>query len=246
VKLIQLNIWQGKILLAVSRFLQAQDADIVCLQEVFSSTARIPLLDFFSSLEQLQDELHYPFVSFAPTYEFNPGGFKVKFGNAILSKYPIKNEQIIFTNNQLQVVKDWATERPPNTRSAIICTVETPSGDLHLATHHGYHEFDPLGSTATVEKMQVLVDRLKPLQGPLIVAGDFNITPGSEAMRLYDGWLEDLTATHHLTDTLTEFGKVREVPCDHILISGDIKVTSFEVSRVLVSDHTPLVMEFSL
>src|SRR6185295_10315208 len=90
-KLIQLNIWQGKILIAVSRFLKEQDADIVCLQEVFSSDGQIPPLDMLSSLEILQKRLSYPYVYYEPAFSFTVSGLKVRMGNAILSKFPLSH-----------------------------------------------------------------------------------------------------------------------------------------------------------
>lgn len=94
--------------------------------------------------------------------------------------------------------------------------------------------------------MKILTKVLSGVSGPLILAGDLNVRTESPAMRVFDGWLEDLTDTHKIKDTLTAFGKVREVPCDHILVSEEVKVLKFEVSNALVSDHTPLILEFDI
>lgn len=245
-KLVQLNIWQGKITIAVIQFLKEQDADIVCLQEVFSSSPTIGLIDNFSALEQIQKDLDYPYCYFEPTTEFFVGGVKVSFGNCILSKFKITNKRVFFTNHEFNRVENFAKPHASNIRNCLVATIETPHGFLTVLNHHGYHEFSPVGSEITVEKMKIVGDEAKKINGPLILAGDLNVTSASKSMRVFDDWLEDLTDKHKIPDTLTIFGKVHGVPCDHILVNKQIKVNKFEVSKSLVSDHTPLVLEFDL
>src|SRR6185295_9824987 len=229
-KLIQLNIWQGRILIAVSRFLKEQDADIVCMQEVFSSDVYIPTLEALNSLENLQKNLGYEYLYYEPALSFETAGVAVRTGNAILSKYPLEDCRAVFTNNSFHHVDDWATNKP-NTRNLQLAKVVLPEGkSITLANHHGYHEPNDIGSEKTVEAMKIAANELKKTEGPLIFAGDLNVRAESPAMRVFDGWLEDLTASHHVEDTLTVFGKVSGVPCDHILVSEDVQVKKFEVS----------------
>lgn len=152
-KLIQLNIWQGKILIAVSRFLKEQDADIVCLQEVFSSNTphQFPLLDILNSLEKLQKVLNYSYIYFEPTCTFEVSGGETSFGNAILSKFPVEKKSVIFTNGEFYNIKDWASQYIPNSRNALICSIQTPSGSITLANHHGYWTPNALGDETSVE-----------------------------------------------------------------------------------------------
>ncbi|MDQ3065262.1 MAG: endonuclease/exonuclease/phosphatase family protein [bacterium] len=243
-KLIQLNIWQGKLLKEVINFLEEQNADIVCLQEVFHSQP-IGIFDIIDSLDKIQATLKYEHVYFEPTFSFDVSGTTVQFGNATLSKLPFNHKKVVFTNNDFHHVTNWA-DHPPNTRNALLIQVQIDEKPLTIINHHGYHEFDPLGSDASVAAMQKLVEELRVIDHPIIFAGDLNVVPASPVMRLFDNWLEDLTATNEVKDTLTQFGKVRDIPCDHVLITNDVKVNSFEVSEALVSDHKPLILEFEL
>lgn len=247
-KLIQLNIWQGKILIAVSKFLKEQNADIVTMQEVFScpQPQTFGLLDMLNSLETLQKELNYPYVYFEPTCTLMVSGVEASFGNAILSKYPLTEKQVFFTNGEFYHIKDWPNDYQPNNRNALLCAVETPEGNFTLVGHHGFNENGKMGSENSVAIMKKLADRLQQAKTPLIIAGDLNVVAASPAMRVFDGWLENLTATHNIPDTLTEFGKVRNVACDHILVSKEVKVTNFEVSEELVSDHKALILNFEI
>ena len=116
-KLIQLNIWQGKLLLAVSRFLQKQDADIVCMQEVMSSPVHLGALDLLTSLETLKQDLDYEHVYYEPTFSFDTSGVRASMGNAIFSKFPLVNRRVIFTNNNYHDVHNWERDHPANTRN---------------------------------------------------------------------------------------------------------------------------------
>jgi endonuclease/exonuclease/phosphatase family metal-dependent hydrolase len=244
-KLIQLNIWQGKILIAIKNFLKEQDADFVCLQEVFSSQNHIGVLDMLDSFEQLHKTLGYPHTFYSPTFAFNVNGYKATIGNAIFSKFPLENQRTIFTHQRYHEVSDWS-EHLENTRNVQLADINIKGQTLTLVNHHGYREIDPLGSDRSITSMEKLTANLHTLKTPIIFAGDLNVRAESPVMRLFDGWLKDLTAEYEIADTLTQFGKVRNVPCDHILVSDEIKVLEFEVLEDLVSDHKPLLLEFEL
>ena len=47
------------------------------------------------------------------------------------------------------------------------------------------------------------------------------------------------TRTHH-------YKKTSERYADYILVSGGIKVKTFEVPEIIVSDHLPMILEFSV
>jgi endonuclease/exonuclease/phosphatase (EEP) superfamily protein YafD len=94
--------------------------------------------------------------------------------------------------------------------------------------------------------MQSVKTMLQKLPTPLIFAGDLNVKSESPVMRVFDDFLEDLTATHNVGTTLSVLGKVTDVACDHILISDDVLVTDFRVADDLISDHKALVMEFEI
>ncbi|HET6924939.1 MAG TPA: endonuclease/exonuclease/phosphatase family protein, partial [Candidatus Saccharimonadales bacterium] len=136
--------------------------------------------------------------------------------------------------------------RRDNTRNMQLATLDVGGSKLHVANHHAHWVMSPVGDEVSVEKMQLVAQKVRGLEGPVIVAGDLNVTAASPAMRVFDGLLTDLTATHDIPDTLSELGKVRNVPCDHILVNDQVKVNSFAVRDDLVSDHKTLVMEFEL
>ena len=95
--------------------------------------------------------------------------------------------------------------------------------------------------------MQRVVDKLKTFSDiPTIVAGDMNLNPEAAGMRLFDGLLKNLTASHNISSTISILGKVQGIACDHILVNDSIRVDGFRVLDDLVSDHTALVLEFDV
>lgn len=245
-KLLQLNIWEGKLLKEVLAFIEQEKPDILCLQEVFSCEGDIKLPDMmFNSLQLIQERTGFEYSFFSSVLTAQYAGVPADFGIATLSRYPLQNKKSIFTHgtyNPHQTTANYV----PNTRILQLCEVAIGERSFNLANHHGHRELDPLGNEVSIEKMQLIKSNLEPLAKPLIFSGDLNIKSESPAMRVFDGFLEDLTATHKVDTTLSELGKVSDVACDHILTSGDVKVADFRVAEDLVSDHKALVLEFDL
>jgi endonuclease/exonuclease/phosphatase family metal-dependent hydrolase len=247
VKLVQLNIWQGRLIWQILPFIAREQPDILCLQEVFSCEDEVKIPDLMcKSLQLITDKTGYEHVLFSPTFSTTFADARVEFGTAIVSKYPLHDTETIFINGQFMPDQNAKTY-VPNTRNLQFAAAKLPDGStLSLANHHGYWEPSPVGSEITVSKSLLVKKHLERMSQPLIFTGDLNVTAASNAMRPFDGFLEDLTATHRIDSTLSPLAKVQNVACDHILVSDTIKVQRFEVSDDLLSDHKALVLEFSL
>lgn len=107
-KIVSYNIkcaWYGKTIDQVAQQLKEVNADIVGLQEVDCNTSRST---GGNQIETIAAKAGYPYYYFAPVIEY--GGDKTKqapadlktnaYGHAILSKYPIKNTEIIWPDAQ--------------------------------------------------------------------------------------------------------------------------------------------------
>ena len=96
-----------------------------------------------------------------------------------------------------------------------------------------------------------LAERLHRIQGRVILAGDFNDTPGSRVYELFDstlkngfreaGWGVGATYGHYslvrsLSPLLARFA-IDFLRIDHVFVSPEIHVTSAEVLPLSVSDH---------
>jgi endonuclease/exonuclease/phosphatase family metal-dependent hydrolase len=245
-KLIQLNIWQGRLLDQIIAFLAREKPDIVCLQEVYSSTLDTSFLSSFHSLEHIKAQFPDYSVFFSPTQQMRVLDNDVFYGNAILSRFPLEDTETIFIDGNYEV-QTTAHDANFNIRNLQRATVRlSDEQKVYVLNHHGYWEQNPVGSAVTIEKMQQVADTVANTGRPLILAGDFNITPYSPAMQPIHKLLQDLTEEHELATTLSIFSKINAVACDYICISEDIIPSSFGVKETIVSDHLALALEFDL
>ena len=243
-KLLQLNIWEGKLLKEVLAFIDKVRPDILCLQEVFSCQGDIRLPDLmFNSLELIQKQTGFAHSFFSPTFTAEYAGVPASFGIAILSRYPLNNKESTFVHGSYSPNGIAA----PNTRVLQHCQVLVDGKSLSLVNHHGYWESTQFGSEVTTEKMRLVKETTQSLPTPIMFAGDLNVVNESPAMRVFDGFLTDLTAKHNIATTLSQLGKVSfNIACDHILVSDDVQVKNFSVSEDLISDHKALILEFDI
>lgn len=246
-RLLQLNIWQGKLLLQTLELIDQLDPDLLCLQEVFSCETLVGVPDrIFQNLELIRQQISHKYVYFSPTFTGTYAGQQASFGNAIISRYPLSDMKTVFINGKYEPNYDPATFEM-NTRNLQIVTVHPDTGaEFHLANHHGYWLTQPLGDAVSIEKMKNVKDALELTKQPLIFSGDLNVIPESPALRVFDNFLIDLTAVNNVRSTLSEVGKAKNVACDHIFISPGITVESYEVRPELVSDHRAVCMDFTI
>jgi endonuclease/exonuclease/phosphatase family metal-dependent hydrolase len=249
-KIIQVNVWMGRLLPTLLGFIKEQNADIICAQEIFSSKQPNPLTDTLQTLEYIKTTGEFSDVFFSPTSSFQAFGEEIMLGNAIFSKHLISKERTVFTSEQFhsdQTAASWVR----NIRNLQLCTIKTP-GDNHLtvANHHGYHEFNEHGSENTKQSIEKVAGALNTANHPLIFCADLNIVAESPYFApLKDLGLRNLTNESKTATTLSPAHRIhteKQVACDFVLCSKDIKINNFLASEALVSDHKALILDFDL
>lgn len=238
-KLIQLNIWYGRLILNAVRFLQQAPPDILCLQEVLSN-ADIHGLGF-NNLQKLQKDLGYDHVFYAPTVDFATAGTTTYFGNAILSKKPIEAVKTVFTYGSYRSNFTFKSgdEQPWNFQHGII-------DGTHIINHHGFwFDGDKVGNDETQRQMDMVADYIAGLSGPVIYTGDLNLWPQAASLRRIQNSMRDLVAEYGFTTTrnFTSFKPV-EI-CDYIFVNDQVTVKDFKVHDDVVSDHNMLELEYA-
>jgi endonuclease/exonuclease/phosphatase family metal-dependent hydrolase len=230
----------------IFKLLDEVKPDVMCLQETFTSDQMVATPErVFNSLDLIQERSGLKYRFFSPTFTSVYSGVTASFGNAILSRVPLEDTKTVFTNGAY--VPDYNPKTYDiNIRNLQLASLSVDGVDIIIANHHGHWVIDPLGDEISIEKMKSVMHELKQVHLPLIFAGDLNLKSESEAMRVFDNTLEDLTAIHHIPTTLSVVGKVTNVACDHILISPEVEVQRFEALDDLVSDHKALLLDFSL
>jgi endonuclease/exonuclease/phosphatase family metal-dependent hydrolase len=239
----QLNAWGGRMEPQIRDLLEAEKPDILCLQEIISYSADGSGL--FITLEEIQEIAGLSFAAFAPVFSFGFMKGTAKFGNAILSRYPIKETRTIFTHLEHKEGFVWG-EDSPNVRNFVHAAIESEVGLLHVVTHHGFWVANHKnGNTETLQQTKIIADYCSVLTGPKILTGDFNLVPESDSIKQINEVMTNLTLQHGLKTTRTPLTSKTEA-CDYIFISPGIATTSFAALEKQASDHQALVLEFQV
>jgi endonuclease/exonuclease/phosphatase family metal-dependent hydrolase len=155
---------------AIAATLARLDADVIGLQEVWADAD-------VSFAEELAERLGFHQV-YGARLDFDG----VRFGNAILSRWPITASDVL------------ALPSLPDTeelRTCVRADIDGPRGPLQLFTTHLNWRFDQSGVRQDqVRSICAFIDASKPEGGrayPPILCGDFNADPDSDEIRMLTG-----------------------------------------------------------
>lgn len=242
-RLMQLNSWMNRLDKQIVDLIHDETPDIITFQEALSSEHKGSTL--LATLEQIQDRTNFKYKDMAGVLRFPMMKASVEFGNAVLTNYPPTNRATIFTSGKFVDNFDFA-EDDYNVRNLQHVAVQTPQGILHVLTHHGYHiNAHKNGNDATLAACMKIHDYIKDLDGPVILTGDFNLSPDSPSLIPLNSLLRNLAAETNLITTRSLLTHKNEV-CDYIFVNKQINVKRFWMSDEIVSDHNALFLEFDL
>lgn len=241
-KLLQANIWGGRLQNQFIHILEKEQADFICLQEAVSTNGDALIL---ANLKDVEKRVGYEHSFFSPVFDFNLMQKTAGFGNAILSRQPFKSTEAVFTRLEHKENFDFDSD-DYNIRNFQHASVEVNGKTLHILNHHGHHIHQHKnGDAETMRQCGVIVDYIKSLDGEVILTGDFNLAPHSESLEQINQVLKNLSIEYKLETTRNQLTSKTEV-CDYIFVSPGIQVQNFFASDYLFSDHKGLILEFEL
>ena len=232
---------------ALTRFLRENEYDIICLQEAVWSDNDDFLGYFVDTVEDLKAASGLEYDARVSNWgiELLGGKATMEQGNVILSRYPIESVEKILTHGEYNPKFEFANKHGADENQAWYALKVKLENGLTVLTCHGYWQKDPLGNEETIRCMKIVADALRDEKGPVLMCGDLNVIAESPAMRELD-FLTDLTAETGTKQTLMNLKFVKDVACDHVLISDDIKWSNFEVHKELVSDHAAVSVDIEI
>lgn len=203
----------------------ADDPDIIVLQEYFGEQA---------------SELHPLLLARYPYFVRCKGGKRANLG--LYSRLPFEQ------------IEDGAC--PDNayvtTRTAhILARFETPDGKPFsvVTTHMDW----PIPVRRQREQLGALSSVLDTIEGPMILAGDFNSTPWSYSLREFvanNGLVRETVNLVTYPLRWYYFRAWRDtipfLPLDHVMTRGGVVVHELHAGRRTASDHLPVVFDFSV
>ena len=94
-RVLQLNVWTGRIKGALPEFFRKNDFDVVCLQEAIWGSKKSELLEHFVvTADQIKEAGGFKYDSRAANWGLEINGVEVLQGNVILSKEKIMRSYI--------------------------------------------------------------------------------------------------------------------------------------------------------
>jgi endonuclease/exonuclease/phosphatase family metal-dependent hydrolase len=191
--------------------LKALDADIISLQEVERYSLRTGFIDQVDLLAKKlnMNAVFYPSLSY-------PGFY---FGNAIITRFPIRSSEMIPLYSQLE------------NRSLILAELEVAPEQkiIVMNTHLGLDQNERVRHLKKISKL------ILSLEDPVILTGDLNTTPEQPDYASLD---QGLTRSNY-EDSLRTFYKL-DSQLDYIFHSSHFYSTETRTIESNTSDHFPV------
>ena len=204
-------------------WLRAAALDVVLLQEV---TPR-----WCDALQVLAEQFPHRYYSAAWIQRLEGAAGR---GALLLSRWPIEEPRALALGR--------------HTEPAIIATLNVNGQALNII---GAHTSWPMGRIVSTERDRQLLrlgELARGVSGPLVLAGDFNITPFSphfQALLAASG-LRSAARGRGWQPTWPHFMPACGIQIDHILVSPAIGVEHFERGPAMGSDHWPILAALRL
>ena len=165
-----------------------------------------------------------------PHRAFSPG---VRHGLAIFSRWPLRAEHL--------------TVVPRNTRITR-ADIDWQGTSIVLFGAHLNWPLSRRSANAREQELQVLAAHARKETKPVIVAGDFNLTPWSRHFERFvaDSRLIDCALGQGLLATWPSQMWPARIRIDHCFTSSHWRVHRVEVGRGLGSDHLPVIIDLEL
>lgn len=244
-KLINLNVWGGKVGEPLSRFVKEHaDTDIFCFQEVFDDSANKNPWHFEGSHVNLLTELksllpnHVPF--FCPTVEDFYG-----ITSFVKKDFPVRaaGEVVIYENEKYS----WRQNDANHTRKMLWLEIDGGRAFSIMNVHGLWNGRGKTDTPERIEQSKRVKEFMDSIKMPKILCGDFNLLPDTESVKMLEKDMRNLVKEYNVESTRTSLYTRAEKNgrfADYIFLSNDIKVIDFKVLPDEVSDHAALYIEF--
>jgi len=235
-RIIYLNSWFGKVGQPYFDFIKKESSktDIFCLMEV-SPTLFPKLQDILSDFNEIYEK-----------------GLTLKVLNEI-------SGQAIFVNKKLKIVSSGKTSIYPESDQdvGLLQTAKIVNGDksfwlgsVHGMSRPGEKEDTPLRIEQSNKILEFFNDKK---DGPVIIGGDFNLLPTTKSVKMFEeAGYRNLIKDFQIENTRNRIaweqfashpGFVKQHFADYVFTSPEVKVKSFEVPYMEISDHLPQILE---
>ena len=263
-RLISLNTWGGRLFDSFAKYIttEAESTDVFCFQEVFQTNSDIHTdrqdptdgfvfrVNLFSEITKLLPNFQGYFANAQDGFLYNkPVNYNLSYGLATFVKRNIfvgsHKDIFIFGEKNSQLESDKVGITTP--RNLQYVNLKTPKeNELTIGNLHGLWKPGPkTDSEATLGQSKRVKTFLDKTPNPKILCGDFNLLPETKSLRILEENMVDLVKKFDIHSTRSVSFKYETRYADYMLVSPDVVVERFNAPHINVSDHLPLVLEFS-
>lgn len=247
-KFLSLNLYKGKCLQEVLAFIKEEQFDLIHMQEVTGAPLSFPQVDCF---EEIKDKtgLHGELI-ISWSQKGIPGAY---FGNATFYKPSlILKERIDLRFKPFQELEDPENLPPAlHPKNALFLRFQSNQKEFWSINTHMSWGPTPLDEPYKIANAETLSHRLRTLDQPFILSGDFNVTMNTEVIKMLEPYGRNLTREYGITNTLNaDIHKAQHLfppglAVDYIFTHPAISINHFKViEQRNLSDHMGLVVEF--
>lgn len=204
--------------------------------------------------------------------EFNPNLFEnvskiLRNHNGFIEKgsrlemFDLIDCQVIFVQKNIKVILSDRLSIYKNTTTdtgfASYLVFEKGNKTINLLNVHGMalpgNKFD---TPERIKQSEKIIDFMNDKEGIKIIGGDFNLLPDTKSIKMFEkAGYRNLIKDFNIKNTRNEvswsnFSKdpnfVKQFFADYVFVSSDVKVKSFEVPYMEISDHLPQILEIDI
>jgi endonuclease/exonuclease/phosphatase family metal-dependent hydrolase len=245
IKLLQWNIWESRNIDRITDFIKDLNPDILCIQEIRGTYRPDAQLDIVKQIESTSGMASH--CEIAQTRINQEGAYSQ--GNGVFSKYPIIDKTCRF----LQESKPKPVDASDEGRIYVEAEINADGNPFTIGTTH--LSYTNRFMTTKKKKLEVenLLEIVREKKENYILTGDFNSRPYSWTTKQISRYLKHCgPGLHENTWTVIPFKYKGFIETelnwrlDYVFASKDIHVSSTKIIKTDLSDHLPILVEFSI
>ncbi len=255
-KLISLNTWGGKLYKPLMDFIKenSNDTDIFCFQEVFDTPTKNFehsgfRLNIYNEIANILNDFQGFYAPTQDRYIFYVGffDFDLSYGLACFVRKNIK----VSSHGDFFVFRKRSDIDPNNIpytlpKNVQYINLKYRDKNITICNFHGiWIPMSKQDSQSRIKQSKKIKQFLDQQGGEKILCGDFNLDLNTKSIKILEGSIRNLIREYQIPTTRNKYFPGDEKFADYVFVSDGIKVIDFQVPNVKVSDHLPLILEFS-
>jgi endonuclease/exonuclease/phosphatase family metal-dependent hydrolase len=254
--ILQLNIFADNYWNKLVAFLSTHDFDVLQLQEVAGNNTECGQIqtkrDCYEELKKILGNRYNSELAIADRYTSSPTSY---LANATFFKKAfVLEEKNIFTLFRHDGLFPSEAETFEDEGRVLLHLKLRINGKTvsFLNTHFAWARTN-IEEAHQTKQAKVLLPYVEKIAHPLILSGDFNLTPDQPTIQKISKFLHNLTAEYTITNTLNPRNHrakhlfPKGLAVDYIFVSNDLKVKEYKViDDVDFSDHFGLMAKIEI